>query len=92
MLILSKLQSLPSELLQLIVAYLDTSTLKLVALVSRTLNQHATDILWRNVCLADQWKLHLNEETDLLWGERGRGEPDEHDDTPIIQKLHILAT
>jgi hypothetical protein len=74
------------------VSYLDTATLKQVALVSRTLNQYATDLLWRNVCLTDQWKLHLNEETDVLWGERGRGEPDEHDDTPIIQKLYILAT
>ncbi|CAN9295179.1 unnamed protein product [Alternaria alternata] len=89
---LAYLQSLPSELLQLIVAYLDTPTLKHVALVSQTLNEHATDILWQNVCLVDQWKLHLNEETDLLWGERGRGEPDEHDDTPIVQKLHIFAT
>ncbi|KAK1910968.1 hypothetical protein P3342_011570 [Pyrenophora teres f. teres] len=82
----------PSELLQLIVAYLDTRTLKDVALVSHTLNQHATDKLWQNVCLADQWKLHLNEKTDQVWGDRGHGESDEHDDTPIIQKLYILAT
>jgi hypothetical protein len=87
-----KLLSLPSELVQLIIAYLDTSALKDVALVSHTLHQHATDILWQNVCLADQWKLHVNEETEQLWGDRGRGEPDEHDDTPIIQKLYILAT
>ncbi|KAI4945351.1 hypothetical protein J4E86_009238 [Alternaria arbusti] len=86
------LQSLPSELLQLIVAYLDTPTLKHVAQVSQTFHQHATDLLWRHVCLVDQWKLHLNEDTDKVWGERGRGEPDEHDDTPIIQKLFILAT
>ncbi|KAI1511375.1 F-box multi-domain protein [Pyrenophora tritici-repentis] len=88
----TRLQSLPSELLQLIVAYLDTRTLKDVALVSHTLNQHATDKLWQNVCLADQWKLHLNEKTDQVWGDRGHGESDEHDDTPIIQKLYILAT
>jgi hypothetical protein len=92
MLIHIKLLSLPSELLQLIVAHLETSSLKHVALVSHALSQHATDILWRNVCLADQWKLHVNEDTEQLWGDRGRGESDEHDDTPIIQKLYILAT
>jgi hypothetical protein len=75
-----------------VVAYLDTSTLKDIALVSQKLYRHATDILWQNVCLADQWKLHMNEQTDQLWGDRGRGESDEHDDTPIIQKLYILAT
>ncbi|KAF1834184.1 hypothetical protein BDW02DRAFT_622076 [Decorospora gaudefroyi] len=86
------LQRLPSELVQLIAAYLDTSTLKNVALVSPALHQHATDVLWQHVCLADQWKLHLNEHTDQLWGDRGRGESDEHDDTPIVRKLYILAT
>ncbi|KAF1841630.1 uncharacterized protein K460DRAFT_170596 [Cucurbitaria berberidis CBS 394.84] len=86
------LESLPSELIQLVVAYLSTSTLKSVALVSKCLNRHATDILWQNVCLVDQWKLHLNRQTDRLWGERGHGETDEHDDTPIVQKLYILAT
>ncbi|KAH7563326.1 hypothetical protein J3E72DRAFT_386175 [Bipolaris maydis] len=86
------LQSLPSELLQLILAYLDTPTLRDVALVSQPLHQHATDILWQNVCLSDQWTLHKTEQTDQIWCDRGRGEPDEHDDTPIIQKLYILAT
>lgn len=89
---IGKLEALPSELLQLIVAHLSSCTLKSVALVSTTLNRHATDILWQNVCLADQWKLHLNEQTNQLWGDRGRGESDEHDDTPIVQKLYILAT
>ncbi|KNG44213.1 hypothetical protein TW65_08887 [Stemphylium lycopersici] len=86
------LQSLPSEILQLIVAYLDTPTLKNVALVSHTLHHHATDILWKNVCLADQWKLHVDSQTDHISGDRGPGQSDEHDDTPIIQKLYILAT
>ncbi|EOA81309.1 uncharacterized protein SETTUDRAFT_157256 [Exserohilum turcica Et28A] len=86
------LQSLPSELLRLIVAYLDTPTQRNVALVSQTLHHHATDALWQKVCLADQWKLHVNEGWEQVWGERGRGESDEHDDTPIVQKLYILAT
>ncbi|USP82688.1 uncharacterized protein yc1106_09962 [Curvularia clavata] len=86
------LQSLPSELLQLIVAYLDTSTLRDVALVSQTLYQYAIDILWHDVCLSDQWKLNVGEENEQISTDRGRGELDEHDDTPIIQKLYILAT
>jgi len=36
--------------------------------------------------------MHLNEETACLYTDRGRGESDEHDDTPIIHKLYILAT
>lgn len=86
------LQQLPTELIQLIVACLPTATLKDVALVSRSLGGHATDLLWQNVCLADQWKLHVNEHTLQSWCDRGRGESDEHDDTPIARRLHILAT
>jgi hypothetical protein len=89
---LSQLESLPDELLQLIVLQLTTQALKNTALVSKTLYRHATDLLWQNVCLVDQWKLHLNEQTEHLWTERGNGESDEHDDTPILQKLYILAT
>ncbi|KAH7402744.1 hypothetical protein BKA66DRAFT_7973 [Pyrenochaeta sp. MPI-SDFR-AT-0127] len=89
---LLSLEALPSELLHLIFAHLSTCALKNVALVSTTFNRHATNILWQNVCLADQWKLHLNEQTEQLWGDRGHGESDEHDDTPIVQKLYILAT
>ncbi|KAF1964814.1 hypothetical protein BU23DRAFT_561617 [Bimuria novae-zelandiae CBS 107.79] len=40
----------------------------------------------------DKWHLHVNNTTIHVWGDRGRGDPDEHDDTPIIQKLYILAT
>lgn len=86
------LQQLPSEIVQLIVAYLPTATLKDVALVSHTLGDHATAILWQSVCLVDQWKLHMDEHRMQSWGDRGRGKSDEHDDTPIIHRLHILAT
>lgn len=89
---LSQLESLPDELLQLVVSHLSTQALKNTTLVSKTLHRHATDLLWQNVCLVDQWKLHTNEETNQLWTERGNGESDEHDDTPIIQRLYILAT
>ncbi|KAL6712320.1 hypothetical protein ACN47E_000197 [Coniothyrium glycines] len=86
------LESLPEEILQLIVTHLSAPDLKSVALVSRTLNRHATDLLWQHVCLADKWKLHVNEVSQNVWSDRGRGESDEHDDTPIIQKLYIFAT
>ncbi|KAF2857020.1 hypothetical protein T440DRAFT_463226 [Plenodomus tracheiphilus IPT5] len=102
------LQHLPSELLQLIVARLPTAALKHVALVSRTLSDHATDRLWHSVCLVDQWKLHVDghghaqahaqaqahahtAHSLLHGGRRGRGEADEHDDTPIARRLHVLA-
>ncbi|KAI8937992.1 hypothetical protein NX059_005668 [Plenodomus lindquistii] len=86
-----RLEQLPSELIQLIVAQLPTATLKDVALVSHTLSNHATERLWRSVCLVDQWKLHVNDATVQSWGDRGRGESDEHNDYPIAKKLHILA-
>lgn len=87
----TRLEHLPSELLQLIVGYLSTATLKDTALVCRELHRHASDVLWHSVCLTDQWKLHVNEDTAQSWGHRGRGESDEHDDTPIARKLHLLA-
>ncbi|KAF2709592.1 hypothetical protein K504DRAFT_467562 [Pleomassaria siparia CBS 279.74] len=85
------LVSLPDELLQLILEPLPTPDLKQVALVSNRLYRHASEFLWKNVCLTDTWRLHASEETDL-YCERGQGESDEHDDTPTIQKLFILAT
>ncbi|KAH8726932.1 hypothetical protein GQ44DRAFT_770861 [Phaeosphaeriaceae sp. PMI808] len=87
------LESLPEELLQLIVAYLPISTLKKAALVCTTLNRHATDILWNHVCLVDQWKVYPDGPTNLpLAAGRGLKRSDEHDDTPIIQKLFLLAS
>jgi hypothetical protein len=89
-----QLSSLPEELLQLVVSYLSTSALKNAALVSQTLNRHATDMLWQNVCLVDQWTFHPNDENpETFTGERrGLTQTDEHDDTPIMRKLFILAT
>lgn len=87
-----QLQSLPNELLQLIVSFLSTATLKSTALVSRTLNRPATNLLWQSVCLVDERRLHVKEGPVDSWAERGPYESDEHDDTPIIHKLYILAT
>ncbi|KAF2476347.1 uncharacterized protein BDR25DRAFT_252277 [Lindgomyces ingoldianus] len=85
------LESLPDELLQLVVVSLSSGDLKNLALVSKCTYSHAIAPLWQNVCLIDTWKLHLNEKTRGVWTDRGQGEPDEHDDTPIIQKLYVLA-
>ncbi|KAF2132330.1 hypothetical protein P153DRAFT_189132 [Dothidotthia symphoricarpi CBS 119687] len=86
------LENLPNELLQLIVSFLSTPTLKSTALVCRTLNRCATSVLWQNVCLVDERRLHVKEGPVGSWEERGPYASDEHDDTPIIQKLYILAT
>jgi hypothetical protein len=83
--------NLPDEIIQLILSFLPGPDLKRVALSSRCLYAHATDPLWRKVCLSDTWTLHLNDDTCQIWGERGQGESDEHDDTPMIQKLFVLA-
>jgi hypothetical protein len=90
---MQQLESLPEELLQLIVSYLPNPAVKNASLVSSTLYRHATDVLWENVCLVDRWRLH----SDLLpeptiEESRGTGQSDEHDDGPIIGKLFILAT
>jgi hypothetical protein len=87
-----QLEALPEELLALIVSYLPTPALKNAALVSQTLNRHATDILWQNVCLVDQWRVHHDDSIHLNGGGRGSEWCDEHDDTPIIKKLFVLAT
>lgn len=88
-----QLETLPEELLQLIVRYLPTADLKNAALASSTLNRHVTDLLWRNVCLVDQWTLHPDDNPEpLIKRTRGHGRSDEHDDTPIIRKLFVLAT
>lgn len=89
----AQLETLPDELLQLIVHYLPTAALKNAALASSTLNRHATDVLWQHVCLVDQWTLYPCDDPEpVIEDTRGTGHSDEHDDTPIIRKLYILAT
>jgi hypothetical protein len=74
------LENLPDELLQLVFAALSGAELKTAALVSRCFYRHATDFLWQDVTLVDARNLDRD------------GEPDEHDDTPMIEKLYLLAT
>jgi hypothetical protein len=89
----AQLETLPDELLQLIVHYLPIAALKNAALASSTLNRHATDVLWQHVCLVDQWTLHPCDDPEpIIEDIRGTGHSDEHDDTPIIRKLFIFAT
>jgi hypothetical protein len=74
--------SLPEELLQLVVSFLSTADLKNLALVSRDAYSHATGSLWRTVNLVDTTRTRPFQHNLYT---------DEHDDTPIIQKLYILA-
>lgn len=74
------LQQLPEELLQNVLAHTNTAEQKSLSLTSRWGHHHATPLLWRNVELVD-CRTHYS-----------RRELDEHDDTPIIKKLIILAT
>ncbi|GAB7359699.1 hypothetical protein MBLNU230_g6874t1 [Neophaeotheca triangularis] len=74
------LQHLPEELLQNILAYTNSRDQKALSLTSRWGRHHAAPLLWQNVDLVDCRTSYSSKECD------------EHDDTPIIKKLIILAT
>jgi hypothetical protein len=42
--------------------------------------------------LVDKWRLHADPPEPFPDDQRRLGQSDEHDDTPIIEKLFILAT
>ncbi|OCL04824.1 hypothetical protein AOQ84DRAFT_415308 [Glonium stellatum] len=88
---LRRLESLPDELLQIILELLPRPDLRNLSLVSHWLYSHAVAFLWRNINLVDCWTLHPRDSRCQIWGERGCGDSDEHDDTPIIQRLLVLA-
>lgn len=73
------LQQLPEELLQDILDRLESNSLGCLNITSRWCYEVATPLLWREVNLVDCRTQH----------EEG---VDEHDDTPLIRKLLILAT
>lgn len=85
------LESLPDELLQIIFELLPPPDLRNLSLVSHWLYCHAVAFLWKNINLVDCWTLHPRDSRCQVWGERGCGASDEHDDTPIIQRLLVLA-
>ncbi|ORY08748.1 hypothetical protein BCR34DRAFT_488344 [Clohesyomyces aquaticus] len=80
-----RFESLPDELLSIICDSLPSVDLRNLAVVSKRVYSHATAPLWRKVCLTDTRRRHDTgtdgEEPDV----------DEHDDTPIIHKLYVLA-
>jgi hypothetical protein len=85
------IESLPDELLQIIFDALNTAELKSAALVSKCFYRHATDHLWHEVALVD--KRHVYNVSDEVDGDGVLPcDIDEHDDTPIIEKLYILAS
>ena len=78
---LQLLQRLPEELLQDVIERLNKQDLYSFNLLSRWCHQVATPIIWREVELVDCRTRHENHEDAV----------DEHDDTPLIKKLLILA-
>lgn len=74
------LSELPEELLQDVIERLEKHDLLALNLVSRWAHQVATPQIWRDVELVDCRTYHGHED-----------EFDEHDDTPIIQKLLLFV-
>lgn len=73
------LHQLPEELLQDILPRLDAAALKSLSLASKGCYRLALPLLWRQVVLTD---------CETVYDDS----TDEHDDTPLIRKLIILAT
>jgi hypothetical protein len=87
-----QLEQLPDELTDIILGLLPPADLRNVCLTSRSIYSRAVAFLWKHVVLMDKWTLHAGGPAGYQkWGERGCGEPDEHDDTPILQRLLVLA-
>lgn len=78
------LQRLPEELLQNVVERLERPDLQSLSQTSIWCYQVATAHLWRNVELVD-----CKTEHDDAYGDP---EYDDHDDTPLLKKLFLLAT
>ncbi|WPH01707.1 Hypothetical protein R9X50_00455900 [Acrodontium crateriforme] len=76
------LQLLPEELFQDILDRLSRDSLKSLSLASRSTYDAVLPLLWKEVSLVDCRNSHSLQ----------NGIPDDHDDTPIIKKLLILAT
>ena len=82
------LHALPDELLEHIVEYLDPYGLCAFGLTARWCYKLAAAVTWREVVLTDCRREHMNG-TD----EEGREFDgiDDHDDTPLLRKLLVLA-
>jgi hypothetical protein len=102
----SRLLDLPSELVAAIFAHLSREDLYEVNLASKTCRTLVAPLIWKHVDLVD-CRAHTSPTTGhrtVTYGpgtatHSGRSIPagasvggDEHDDTPLIKKLWILAT
>lgn len=86
-----KLLELPTELIQQVLEFLDRDSLCGFTLASRNAYSLATPLVWREVELVDCKTVH-----SLPEGQQGtllyaRDREDDHDDTPLIKKLLVLA-
>ena len=82
------LQALPEELLQNIVECLDLRGLSAFSLTARWCYELAAAVTWREVVLTDCRREHksgIDEEGREFDGI------DDHDDTPLLKKLLVLA-
>ncbi|KAK3064088.1 hypothetical protein LTS18_010214 [Coniosporium uncinatum] len=99
-----QLQSLPEEILHSIFDHLDAPSLSELSLVSQWANDHAASRIWADVELIDCRRSYPKGSSvfqaaaadpgglpDKIFDENPSEYLDEHDDTPIIRKLIILA-
>ncbi|KAK8239572.1 hypothetical protein IWZ00DRAFT_556883 [Phyllosticta capitalensis] len=86
-------KTLPDELVHAIFEYLDYGELARVAVTCSWGYERATPLLWKDLELKDKWTLHPKEERAQIAAHRCKDNRcDEHDDTPIIKKLLVLAS
>lgn len=83
------LEALPEELLQCIVEHLDGRGLNGFSLAAKWCYELASSVRWREVVLTDCLRVHPSER-DRNGNEIER--IDDHDDTPLLKKLVVLAT
>ncbi|KAB2580565.1 hypothetical protein BFW01_g3399 [Lasiodiplodia theobromae] len=89
----SPLLSLPDELVLDVLHYLELGDLFELAQTCRWGYRLAIPLLWKDVELKDCWTLHPRASRPQFKAQRVIDElADEHDDTPIIKKLLVLAT
>lgn len=87
------LLSLPDELVLDVLHYLELGDLFELAQTCRWGYRLAVPLLWKDVELKDCWTLHPRASRPQFKAQRVIDElADEHDDTPIIKKLLVLAT
>lgn len=85
--------SLPHELVLDILQYLDLDDLFQLAQTCQWGYRLSIPLLWKDVELKDCWTLHPRPSRPQLKAQRATDNlADEHDDTPIIKKLLVLAT